>query len=90
MTRTVITTNALCKVLNKKEEKIEEIEIILVGTFQKEERKEKALIKEVEDMGYIYISKISESVTEEIYKMSDSEFMKHAKKVEKEEKESED
>lgn len=84
MIRTVVTTHALCKVLNKKEEKIEEIEITLVGTFKKDERKDKALIKEAEEMGYIYISKISETVTEETYKMSDSDFTKHAEKVKKE------
>jgi hypothetical protein len=86
MTRTVVTTKALCKVLNKKEEKIEEVEIVLVGTFQKPERKDSALIKVVEEMGYTYISKISETVTDEVYTMSDSEFIKYAKKVEKEEK----
>lgn len=73
--------------LNKKEEKIEDVEIVLVGTFQKAERKESALVKLVEEMGYIYISKISETVTEEVYTMSDSEFVKHAKKLKKEEKE---
>jgi hypothetical protein len=87
MTRTVVTTMALCKVLNKKEEKIEEVEIVLVGTFQKPERKESALVKLVEEMGYTYISKISETVTEEVYTMPDADFIKYAKKVEKEEKE---
>lgn len=87
MTRKVVITKALCKVLNKKEEKIEEVEVCLVGTFQKPERKESALIKQVEEMGYIYISKISENVTEDIYTMSDSEFMARAKKVKKEESE---
>lgn len=87
MTRTVVTTTALCKVLNKKEEKIEEVEIVLVGVFHKPERKESALVNLVEEMGYIYISKISETVTEEVYTMSDADFIKYAKKVEKEEKE---
>lgn len=87
MTRKLVTTKALCKVLNKKEKKIEDVEIVLVGTFQKAERKESALVKLVEEMGYIYISKISETVTEEVYTMSDSEFVKHAKKLKKEEKE---
>lgn len=87
MTRTIVTTKALCKVLNKKEEKIEEVEVTLVGSFQKEERKELALIKKIEEMGYIFISKISETKTEDVYTMSDSEFIKHAKNVGKEEKE---
>nr|DAL42386.1 MAG TPA_asm: hypothetical protein [Caudoviricetes sp.] len=87
MTRTIVTTTALCKVLNKKEEKIEELEVILVGSFQKEERKELALTKKIEEMGYIFISKISETKTESVYTMSDSEFIKHAKNVGKEEKE---
>ena len=85
MTRKIVTTKALCKVLNKKEEKIKEVEIVLVGTFQKEERKESALVKLVEEMGYVYISKISETVKEEVYTMSDSDFIKYAKKEEKEE-----
>lgn len=87
MKRTVVTTKALCKVLNKKEEKIEEVEILLVGTFQKAERKESALVKLVEDMGYLYISKISETVTEDTYTLPDSEFIKYAKKEEKEKSE---
>lgn len=87
MRRKVVITKVLCKVLNKKEEKIEEVEIVLVGTFQKPERKESALVKLVEEMGYVYISKISETVTEDVYTMSDSEFIKYAKKEEKEESE---
>lgn len=87
MTRKIVTTKALCKVLNKKEEKIEEVEVTLVGSFQKEERKELALNKKIEEMGYIFISKISETKTEDVYTMSDSEFIKHAKNVGKEEKE---
>ena len=39
MTRKIVTTKVLCKVLNKKEEKIEEVEVTLVGSFKKEERK---------------------------------------------------
>lgn len=87
MKRTVVITKALCKVLNKKEEKIEEVEITLVGAFQKEERKESSLVKLVEEMGYTYISKISETVIEDVYTMSDSDFIKYAKKEEKEESE---
>ncbi len=90
MTRTIVTTKALCKVLNKKEEKIEEVEVILVGSFQKEKRKEQALSKKIEEMGYTFISKISETKTESVYSMSDSEFIKYAKNVGKEEKESEE
>lgn len=87
MRRKVVITKALCKVLNKKKEIIEEVEIVLVGTFHKPERKESALVKLVEEMGNIYISKISETVIEDVYTMSDSEFIKYAKKEEKEESE---